>query len=287
MKKNWKNWLVFAGILVLVLMVLAGADDLDPNRDTEYVSNSVNAAFDETVDAEIIADENVVSDEDTVPTEKTEESDIPVENDEIVETPDEAIIPGDTDVIPGETEEIAEEELPSESGITGEEITEEQLHSDEGIAEEEIPAEAAFAEEEAYNEQHFRYTFDEKGNLILDEKGMPVLDVEDGYQIIASYDTDEEGNLILDEAGYPVMLDYVELKVRIKLIVLNEDGILTYGSDVRLQAIVDNAPEGVELHYAWYCSADWDTPLPADGDHYDFTVDRSNAWYEWQVDVWF
>ncbi len=141
------------------------------------------------------------------------------------------------------------------------------------------------------NKRPFDFLLDEDGKLVLDEKGMPVPLAEEGYAIIATYKMDEDGNLVLDEEGYPIVLDYevryIDLDVHIVLINLEEDGILTYGAHVCLQAVVDNAPEGVELHYEWYNSADWDHPLPVSGDSYSFVVNHDNAMYSWRVDVWF
>lgn len=173
------------------------------------------------------------------------------------------------------TEEPAEETKESVDAVI--------VESKETGADEVLPAE---------EEKHpFEYLRDEDGNLVLDEKGMPIPLAEEGYAIVASYETDEDGNLVLDENGYPVVIDYevryINLDVHIELIILNDDGILTYGSNVRLHAVVENAPEGVELNYEWYNSADWERPLPVYGDSYDFVVDHDNAMYSWRVDVWF
>ncbi|MBO2516167.1 MAG: hypothetical protein CW338_02670 [Clostridiales bacterium] len=209
----------------------------------------------------------------------------PVEEIVVEETPAEEPVEETVEEIPAEETfagEFAEEDIVLEE-IPAEDDTEEDA---EGVSAEEVPAEDD-AEEEMPDERHFTFLFDENGALVLDENGLPVLDVEDGYSVVVNYVKDETGNLVLDEAGYPVMIDYIELKVSIKLIILDEAGILTYGAHVRLQAVVENAPEDVELNYAWYCSANWDNPLPADGDHYDVVVNHENALYEWKVDVWF
>lgn len=136
----------------------------------------------------------------------------------------------------------------------------------------------------------FEFLFDENKSLILDAEGLPIPIIENGYKFTAVYARDDDGNLLLDDEGYPILLEYeleeyIHLDVSIQLIRL-DDGPLTYGSHVRLQAYVANAPEGEKMNYVWYSSAS-DSPLPVTGDHYDFVLDQENVWYSWRVHVSF
>lgn len=296
MKKNYKGLLVIIALVLVVLIALAMADEPVEGNDTVYMSNSVTVERNAPGADSVPVDEKDETAEDTASAEAEyaeEENAAPVTDVPVEEPLDETADSEPADEEAGE--ELSVTVVPDTESVDEpfavSEVTDEATAGKTEV----IEAEDAKAEEtplaEGVNERPFEYLRDEDGVLVLDEKGMPIPLAEEGYAIVASYETDEDGNLIFDEDGYPVVLDYevryINLDVRIELIILNDDGILTYGSNVRLQAVVENAPEGVELNYEWYNSADWEHPLPVYGDSYDFIVDHDNAMYSWRVDVWF
>ena len=293
MKKNYKGLLVIIGLALIVLIALAIADEPAEDMDEVYMSNSVNVEMgingSDNASASTVSD--VTAEEEGIAAEETADNEMQLENPvtepEASEAKDESAI-----------DEVSVCAVPDAG--TAEEPVDELTEEPAEATEKSVDAATAELEEagagdvlptEDKEERPFEYLRDEDGNLVLDEKGMPIPLADEGYAIIATYEMDEDGNLVLDENGAPVVIDYevryINLDVRIELIILDEDGILTYGSNVRLQAIVENAPEGVELNYEWYNSADWEHPLPVDGDRYDFVVDHDNAMYSWRVDVWF
>lgn len=293
MKKNYKGLLVIIGLALVVLIALAMADEPAEDMDEVYMSNSVNVEMgingSDNASASTVSD--VTAEEEGIAAEETADNEMQLEN----------------PVTEPEASEAADESAIDEVSVcavpdagTAEEPVDELTEEPAEVTEKSVDAATAELEEagagdvlptEDKEESPFDYLRDEDGNLVLDEKGMPIPLAEEGYAIIATYEMDEDGNLVLDENGDPVVIDYevryINLDVRIELIILDEDGILTYGSNVRLQAIVENSPEGVELNYEWYNSADWEHPLPVYGDSYDFVVDHDNAMYSWRVDVWF
>ncbi len=88
-------------------------------------------------------------------------------------------------------------------------------------------------------------------------------------------------------AECPLYEEPVELDVTITVENLS-GGEIAFGSIVRLNANVSNAPEGADLSYQWFYSLDgenWNAISGATAAHYDFTLNETNNCYYWQVAV--
>ena len=264
------------------------------------VSFSVVAPQEEPAAEEMT--EKSVAEEATETEEETEvEEESAVEEETVVE---EEIITEDTE------EEVAEDELTEEVET---ETTVEEKADVEEAEETEVQTSAAEVEEEVYIDEYetamgiikaiaYEYERDENGNLILDEKGNPVVireKLNEGDEIPVAFLRDDEGALVLTETGDPVPTQTVPcdaVKIMTLDDVLDPDRYIdvysswdneepAFGGTVHFVA-VPYGYEKVEYAVQWQESPDnsgWTDVAGAEDLHYYATITEENYMDYWRV----
>ena len=115
-------------------------------------------------------------------------------------------------------EPVVEEAADEEPAADGESVAEESTVDEEPVVEEAATDKELEADEETIEDYEtplgimvpdYVFVRDEEGNLVLDERGNPVVIVAEGKDIPVNYERDENGALVLDEEGEPTVTQKV------------------------------------------------------------------------------
>lgn len=179
------------------------------------------------------------------------------------------------EVAPEDAEQAEEAEnaeaAEGEEAENAEAVEDEEEENAEAVEDEEVENAEAVEGEEAENAEAAE---GEEAEIAEEAEGEETENAEEA-------ETEEEQAEEAEEEEKP------ELTVTISFENLSE-GKVKVGSRIRLNSIVEGAPEGTELHYQWQCSADGENWINVENGNnatYEFELTEENNYYHWHLEV--
>lgn len=195
---------------------------------------------------------------------------------------DEAATPAEEATHEVEILEVAPEDAEQAEEAENAEAAEgEEAENAEAVEGEEEENAEAVEDEEEENAEAVEDEEAENAEAVEGEEAENAEAVEDEEENAEAAETEEEQAEEAEEEEKP------ELTVTISFENLSE-GKVKVGSRIRLNSIVEGAPEGAELHYQWQCSADGENWINVENGNnatYEFELTEENNYYHWHLEV--